>query len=86
MSMRKVPILTLVPCTQGDQKIGKKLPNFFFKSSQNNSQAKNVKITRKLNLKVQNLYIKPLLKPQNTNDKSCFEAVCSGENVKFCQN
>jgi hypothetical protein len=29
--------------------------------------------TTKLNLKAQNINIKPLLKPQNTYNKSCFE-------------
>jgi hypothetical protein len=52
-------ILTL---KQGDQKIGKNLPNFL-KSSQNACQAKIS--TLEINLKVQNIYIKvkPLLKP-----------------------
>jgi hypothetical protein len=30
-------------------------------------------ITTKLNLKVQNIYIKPLLKPLNTFNKPCFK-------------
>jgi hypothetical protein len=32
-------------------------------------------------LKVQNIYIKPLLKPLNTYNKQCFETAYFGENV-----
>ncbi len=35
----------------------------------------------KLNLKAQNIYIKPVLKPWNTNNKQFFETVYLGENV-----
>jgi hypothetical protein len=49
---------------QGDQKIIKKyLPNFS-KNSPKSQDVKKAKIsTTKLNLKAQNIYIKPLLKP-----------------------
>jgi hypothetical protein len=48
---------------QGDQKNRKKLPKFS-KNSPKSCQVKKVKIsTANLNLKVQNIYIKPLLKP-----------------------
>jgi hypothetical protein len=48
---------------QGDQKIRKKLPNFS-KNSSKSCQVKKAKIsTTKLNLKAQNIYKKPLLKP-----------------------
>jgi hypothetical protein len=32
-------------------------------------------------LKVQKIYIKPLLKPQNTNNKPCFETAYLSKNV-----
>jgi hypothetical protein len=35
----------------------------------------------KLNLKTQNIYIKPLLKPKNTYNKPCFETGYLGKNV-----
>jgi hypothetical protein len=35
-------------------------------------------------LKVQNILIKPLLKPKNTYDKPFFENTYYGENVKKC--
>jgi hypothetical protein len=45
------------------QKIRKKLPNFS-KNRPKSCQVKKAKIsTKKLNLKVLNIYIKPLLKP-----------------------
>jgi len=58
------------------------MPNFS-KSCQNSLQAKkNAKIsTTKLNLKAQNIYIKPLLKPSNTCNKPCSETAYLGENV-----
>ncbi len=34
-----------------------------------------------LNLKAQNIYIKPLLKPYNTYNKLCVETAYLGENV-----
>jgi hypothetical protein len=37
--------------------------------------------TTKLNLKAQNIFIKPLLKPKNTNNKPHFEIAYLGENV-----
>jgi hypothetical protein len=47
---------------QGDQMIRKKLPNFS-KIAQKVAKSKKAKIsTTKLNLKTQNIYIKPLLK------------------------
>jgi hypothetical protein len=46
------------------------------------SKAKEAKIsTIKLNLKAQNIYIKPLFKPKNTYNKPCFETAYLGENV-----
>jgi hypothetical protein len=46
---------------------------------------KNTKIsTLKLNLKVQNIYITPLLKSKNTFKKPCFETAYLAENVKKC--
>jgi hypothetical protein len=48
---------------QGDQKFWKKLPSFS-KSSPKVSKPKKAKVSKtKLKLKVQNIYIKPLLKP-----------------------
>ena len=38
--------------------------------------------TSKLNLKAQNIYIKPLLKPKNTCNKPYFETAYLGKNVK----
>jgi hypothetical protein len=37
--------------------------------------------TTKLNLKAQNIYIKPLLKAKNAYNKPCFENACIGANV-----
>jgi hypothetical protein len=37
--------------------------------------------TTKLNLKTRNIYIKPLLKLQNTYNKPCFETAYLGKNV-----
>jgi hypothetical protein len=37
--------------------------------------------TTKLNLKAQNIYIKPLLKHKNTYNKPCFGSANFGENV-----
>jgi hypothetical protein len=48
----------------------------------NSLQAKKAKIsTTKLNLKAQNSYITPLLKPRITYNKPCFETAYLGENV-----
>jgi hypothetical protein len=59
----------------------KKSPNFL-KSSLKSLQGKKAKISAtKLNLKAQNIYIKPLLKLRNTYNKRCFEAAYLGENV-----
>jgi hypothetical protein len=60
---------------QGDQMTGKKLPNFWtIKSSPNSCRAKKAKISAsKLNLKVQNIYIKLLLKLLNACNKPRFE-------------
>ncbi len=47
---------------QGDQKTGKKSPKFWKKKSKTVANPKKAKISSpKLNLKVQNIYIKPLL-------------------------
>ncbi len=49
---------------QGDQKIRKKIAKFFKKIAQNVGKSKQAKIsTTKHNLKAQNIYNKPLLKP-----------------------
>jgi hypothetical protein len=72
-----------ITCHQGDQKIGKKSPNFWKKSGQNNGNAKKAKIsTSKLNFKVQIIYIKPLSKPLNTYNKPCFQIAYLGEKCK----
>jgi hypothetical protein len=63
------------------KKMCKKLP-IFQKVAQTVSKPKNAKIsTTKLNLKDQNIYIKPLLKPWNTYNKPCSETAYLGENV-----
>ncbi len=55
----------------------------FGKSSQTVAKPKSAKIsTLNLNLKVQNIYIKPLFKPKNTGNKHYFKIVHLGENVK----
>ncbi len=55
------------------QRMAKKLPS-----------QKRAKIsTTKLNLKTQNIYIKPLLKPYNTYNKPCFETAYLGKNVNL---
>jgi hypothetical protein len=47
------------------------------------TEPNNAKIfTSKLNFKVQNIYIKPLLKPKNTFNNPCFETVYLGEGLK----
>jgi hypothetical protein len=47
---------------QGDQKIGKKLPKFGKKVAKTIVKLKNAKVfSSKLNWKVQNVFIKPLL-------------------------
>jgi hypothetical protein len=55
----------------------------FQKVSQTASKPKKAQISTitKLNLKAQNIYIKPLFKPYNTCNKPCFEAAYLGENV-----
>ncbi len=59
----------------------KKLP-FFQKIAQKVAKSKKAKIsTTKLNLKAQNIYNKPLLKPPNTYNKACFESTYLGENL-----
>jgi hypothetical protein len=55
----------------------------FSKVAQTVAQPKNAKIfASKLNLNVQNMYIKQLLKPYNTYDKPCFEIANLGKIVK----
>jgi hypothetical protein len=39
--------------------------------------------TTRPNLKAQNIYIKPLLKPSNTYNKSCFETAYLGQNLIY---
>jgi hypothetical protein len=54
----------------------------FPKVAQTVSKPKKAKIFEtKLNLKAQNIYIKPLLKPYNAYNKPCFETAYLGENV-----
>jgi len=62
----------------------KKIAKYLEMSCQNSYW--NKKSTSKLNLKVQNIYIAPLLKPKKLHNKSCFETDY-GENIKisFCQ-
>jgi hypothetical protein len=65
----------------------KKLPTLG-KSSQNRHRTKKyLNITRKLNLKAQNFYVKPFSKLENTYYKPCFETGYLGENVRksFCK-
>jgi hypothetical protein len=53
----------------------------FQKVAKTVAKLSNAKISAsKLNLKVQNVYIKPLFKHQNAQNKPCFENVCLGEN------
>jgi hypothetical protein len=55
---------------QGDQKIGQKSPKFLEKVAKTVTKPKIANIpTPKLNLKVQNIYVKPLLNPKNTCNK-----------------
>jgi hypothetical protein len=64
---------------QGDQKIGKKSPNFWKKVAKTRAMPKKAKISRsKLNSKVQIIYIKPLSKPLNTHNKPCFQIAYLG--------
>jgi hypothetical protein len=49
------------------------------------SKQKKAKMyTSKFNLKVQNIYIKPLLELKNTYNKLCLESAYLRENVKKC--
>jgi hypothetical protein len=60
-----------VQFVQGDQKI----------IAQQVAKWKKAKIsTTKINLKAQNIYIKPLLKTSNTYNKPCLETAYLGEN------
>ncbi len=60
----------------------KKNHPIFQKVAQTISKQIKAKIsTTKLNLKAQNIYIKPLLKPYNTYDKPCLGTAYLGENV-----
>jgi len=58
------------------QKLNKISPNFWIKSGQKAKIA-----TSKLNLKAQNIYIKPLLKPQHIYNKPSVETACVCENL-----
>jgi hypothetical protein len=64
-------------------RLGKKWP-VFLKSSQNTVvKSKNAKFfTSNLNLKIQNIYIKPLLKLLNAYNILCFETAHLCENIK----
>jgi hypothetical protein len=54
----------------------------FQKVAQKASKATKAKIsTTKINLKAQNIYIKPLLKPKSTCNKPCFKIAYLSENV-----
>jgi hypothetical protein len=71
---------------QGDQKIRKK-HQFFQRIAQKVAMSKKTKIsTTKLNLKVQNIYFKPLLKPKNTYNKPCFETAYLGITLTYNAN
>jgi hypothetical protein len=60
---------------QGDQKIGKKFTQILEKVAKTVAKQTNAEMsTSKLNLEVQNIYIKPLSNPLITRNKSCFEA------------
>ncbi len=61
-----------------------KIPQQFEKSSQDSCQEINASIssTIKLNLNVQNSFIKPLLKLKNTHSKTHFKALYFSQNVK----
>ncbi len=68
--------------TQSDQTIRKENCQIFQRIAQKVAKSKKAKIsTTKLNLKIQNIYIKPLLKPENTHNKPCFESAYLGKNV-----
>jgi len=59
--------------TQGDQKISNKIAQIMEKEAQTVAKPKNIKISSsKVNMKVPNIFIKPLLNSQNTNNKSKF--------------
>jgi hypothetical protein len=59
---------------QGDQKIGGKICLILEKVSKTVALTKVANIsTSKLNLKAQNIYIKPLLKPNDTCNKPYFK-------------
>jgi hypothetical protein len=58
----------------------KKIAQILGKVAKTGVKTKITKIsTSKLNLKVQNIYIEPLLKPKNTCNKSYFETTYLGE-------
>ncbi len=60
-----------------------KIAQFFKKQPKLLPRQKNAKIsTSKLNSKVQNIYIKPLLKSQTTYKKPCFETAYKGGKCK----
>jgi hypothetical protein len=66
----------------GDKKIGKNA-QILEKVAKTVTKPKIAKIsTTKLNLKVQNIYIKQLLKPKNTCNKPYFNTADLGENIK----
>ncbi len=63
------------------RRLEKKLP-IFLKIAQRSCRVKKAKISAtKLNLKTQNIYIKPLLKLWNTYNKPCVKTAYLGENV-----
>jgi hypothetical protein len=60
-----------------------KITCFFKKLAKIIAYTKNAKIsTLNLNLKVKNIYTKPLLNLCNAYNKPCFETVDLGENIK----
>ncbi len=62
----------------------KKSPNFL-KVAQTVPKPKNAKIsTSKFNMKIQIIYIEPLLKPYNVHNKPCFETDYLRKNLKIC--
>jgi len=70
----------IVPREQCDLIIGKYLP-MFGKIAKTSEIKRNKIFTPKLNLKAKNTSIKPLLKPENTYSKPCFESAQLVENV-----
>jgi hypothetical protein len=70
---------------QGDQKFWKKFTKILEKVANTIAKPQTTKMsTSNLNLKVQNIYIKPLLRLKNTCNKPYFKTAYFGENVSKC--